>query len=338
MKKGIILLLVLSLLLSGCSTGGSMSSSSQPAGGTQEETSSSQTSESLLSQTSDSSASSSEEDPKAQLPTPHEYLHQVTQQIAESITTPDMSESEKVKAAFDYLIEIGDYNWPILLDLWRIRSDDSEDLDYLESRALSFLLYGVGACEDYAAALVVLLDEMGIEAKYLPGITYGRTGNFMYHAWTQVKVDGIWYHVDPELEDGISDGSVRYRYYMRSDATMSTSHFWGESLIQGWDMPQDQIDEIRSQYMGEDCPQDGPTPERTAIPVTPDKDPDEVYASVLPEYEAFVQQYGELEYRELDVLPPVFGRYDGAPADDAFEESGTIYRESVAHNLIQPAS
>lgn len=331
MKKRILLLtLLLLLLFAGCSE---KEESEPPAVPFSQESQERYSSSSLA-----SDASSSQEDPKSQLPTPHEYLRQVTGQIAESIVTPDMGEPEKLKAAFDYLIAIGDYNWPVLLDLWRIRSDDSEDLNYLESRALSFLLYGVGACEDYAAALVVLLEEMGMEARYLPGITYGRTGNFMYHAWTQVKVDGVWYHVDPELEDGISQGSVRYRYYMRSDATMSASHFWGERLIAGWDMPQDQIDEIQSLYMGEECPQDGPTPQRTEIPLTPDKSPDEVYASVLPEYEAFVQQYGALEYRELDLLPPVFGRYDGAPADDVFAESGTIYRESTAHNLIKQPS
>lgn len=71
-------------------------------------------------------------------------------------------------------------------------------------------------CEDYAAALTLLLREMGLEAAYVPGLTYSAEGNLVDHAWTLVKVDGVWYHLDSQLEDAISRrGSVGYRYFLR---------------------------------------------------------------------------------------------------------------------------
>ena len=47
---------------------------------------------------------------------------------------------------------------------------------YLEQRALSVLLYHVGMCEDYAAALTLLYRAAGLQAEYVPGITYSGGG------------------------------------------------------------------------------------------------------------------------------------------------------------------
>jgi transglutaminase-like putative cysteine protease len=61
---------------------------------------------------------------------------------------------------------------PVGLELWRVRGEAAEPQPpYVENRALSALLYGVGMCEDYAAAFTMLLRAMGLEAHYVPGLT-----------------------------------------------------------------------------------------------------------------------------------------------------------------------
>lgn len=43
---------------------------------------------------------------------------------------------------------------------------------------MSPLRFGVGMCENYAAALTLLLREMGLEAEYIPGLTCSISGTF----------------------------------------------------------------------------------------------------------------------------------------------------------------
>lgn len=105
-------------------------------------------------------------------------------------------------------------------------------------------------CEDYAAALTLLLRGMGLEAQYVPGLTYSAEGNLVDHAWTMVKIDGVWYHLDSQLEDNISRrGSVRYRYFLKGDATLSGSHRWGQNLIASGLLTPEQNAEIAESYL-----------------------------------------------------------------------------------------
>lgn len=135
-----------------------------------------------------------------------------------------MSEFEKSKAAFDYMLLHTDIGEPVLSDLWRIHGGREEAIPFLEQRALSPLRFGIGMCEDYAAALTLLLREMGLQALYVPGLTYSAEGHLVDHAWTMVQIDGIWYHLDSQLEDSISrHGMIRYKYFLRGDATLSSS-------------------------------------------------------------------------------------------------------------------
>lgn len=242
-------------------------------------------------------------------PTTDEYLAQVVSETIERFLQPEMSEYEKVKAAFDYVIETGYYTLPIAPDIWRIRSTGDRVPSYIENRGLGILLFGTGACEDYASAMVLLLEGMGIEARYVPGFAYSRRGSLVHHAWNQVKIDGVWYNFDCELEDGISQGTVRYRYFLKSDATMSASHFWGQRLIDTGRLQEDQNAEIAEFYLMETCPQDYPTPAPKEIPVTLRPDESAIYAGLREELQEYETRYGKLEPIELNLTPVVFGRY-----------------------------
>ena len=251
-------------------------------------------------------------EPESSLPTADEYISSVVEQCLEEFYDPAMSEYEKTKAAFDYLIEKGTFSEPIGFDVWRLRSYGGDVPGYLENRSLSLLVFGRGACEDYASALYMLLTAMGLEAEYVPGLTYAAEGGLTDHAWNRVKIDGVWYHLDCELETGIRRGDVVvYKYFLNGDATMSASHYWGQRLIDSGILSAEQNDEIAANYLGSACPQDYPKPEPKSIPSIPAEDPEVIMERLQAEREAYEDQYGPLEPMRVNILPPVFGVYSG---------------------------
>lgn len=246
----------------------------------------------------------------------HPYLKELANQIIAQIVTADMGEYERAKAAFDYLIEYTVMDDPIGLDLWRIYGGGEEPISFVEQRALSVLRFGVGGCEDYAAALTILLREMGLEAEYVPGLTYSLEGNLVDHAWTKAKIDGVWYHLDSQLEDNISHrGTVRYRYFMRGDATLA-SHRWGQNLISSGLLTSEQNDEIAGYYLTESCPQDHPTPEPRHFEDTFSPNIEALREEASAEIAAYEAENGPLPPMELNTIPPVFGLEGFGPPDE----------------------
>lgn len=221
-----------------------------------------------------------------------------------------MGDYEKVKAAFDHLLEIGTYADPPALDVWRWRTSSGDPPTREEMRGLNMLLFGADTCEGFSAALNMLLGDMGVESRYMTGLTYLARGGLGYHSWCQVKIDGVWYHIDPDLEDNISkSGTVNYKYFLRGDDFMSGSHYWGQRLINTGLLADEQNEEIMKYYMGEDCPRDYPRPEKNYIPNTGEPDIPAIREELGKELEAYEEKYGELEYTDLGTEPPVFVNY-----------------------------
>lgn len=244
------------------------------------------------------------------------YIEQVAKEIANGIVEPGMSEYEKAKAAFDYMIINTYLVDPVGLDLWRIRGDGREAPSFVENRSLSVLLYGAGMCEDYAAAFTMLLRSMGIEAEYVPGLTYSTEGALVDHAWTVAKIDGVWYHLDCQLEDNISrHGAIRYRYFMKSDATLAASHRWGQNLIDSRLLTAQQNEEIAKGYIPPACPQDYPAPARLAFTPAPMPDMAAINAQIDAELLEYEELHGPLEPLELAIIPPVFALEGYGPPD-----------------------
>lgn len=237
------------------------------------------------------------------------YIDHVVQETIAKFTQPGMSEYEKAKAAFDYMIEATNLADPVGLDLWRIRGTHDGRPSFVENRSLSVLLYGIGMCEDYAAALTMLLRGMGMEAEYVPGLTYAANGSGLVdHAWTIAKIDGVWYHLDSQLEDNISRrDTIRYKYFMRGDATLSVSHRWGQNLINSGLLTAEQNAEIARDFIFEACPQDYPTPSPHAFTSAAMPDEQAIKDEIEAEFRQYARVHGSLEPLELNLIPPVFG-------------------------------
>ncbi len=264
--------------------------------------------------TDESLAVAEKEHPSDTLPP---YLEKLVSDIVEEITTPAMSEYEKTKAAFDYMITHVSMGEPIGAELWRIHGGGEEPIPFVEQRAISPLRFGVGMCEDYAAALTLLLRGMGLSAEYVPGLTFSAEGNLVDHAWTMVQIDGTWYHLDCQLEDNISRrGSVRYKYFLRGDATLSGSHRWGQNLIDARLLTEEQNRELAENFLFPAAPQDYPTPERLTIEETSAPDLDALQREADGELAAWEAENGPLPEMTLNTIPPVFGLEGYGPADE----------------------
>ncbi len=247
----------------------------------------------------------------------HPYIKGRLREIALEISTPSMSEYEKTKVAFDYVLDHMTRGEAIGQELWRIHGAREQPIPYLEQRALSPLCFGVGMCEDYAAALTLLLREMGLQAEYVPGLLYTVEGELADHAWTVVKIDGTWYHLDSHLEDYISRGrTVRYRYFLHGDSTFSVTHVWGQRLIDRQLLTPEQNAEIAAHYLTQTCPQDYPAPPQSrAMQEIPLPDRTALQEQIDAEIAAYELENGPLPEMELNTIPPVFGLEGYGPAD-----------------------
>lgn len=123
-----------------------------------------------------------------------------------------LTDVEKVKYVNDYLVMHTKY----VLD-----SKESPYTPY------SILMNGEGVCEGYALAALLMLEEIGMDVKYVTGEAV--PGGL--HAWNLVKVEGEWYHLDVTWNDPLPDQgkNVRYDYFLIPDEQISEDHNWTRS-------------------------------------------------------------------------------------------------------------
>ena len=83
---------------------------------------------------------------------------------------------------------------------------------------------GVGVCQSYAFSYMYILNELGIEAHFVPS-------NSMNHAWNVVRINGKFYHVDCTYDDPLADrfGLASHDYFLLSDNAIT------QKLHSGWD-------------------------------------------------------------------------------------------------------
>lgn len=140
-------------------------------------------------------------------------------EIKAEIIRDDMSEAEKVRAIHDYII--GHYEYAVNGDV----------NDYAQTQVL--FEQGKGQCQAYSELFVSLCLLSGVKARIISGESsfgYGEKG----HAWCQVKVGALWYHVDATWDDPIPDapGMVRYEYYLKGDLTVRKTHQWSSLFME----------------------------------------------------------------------------------------------------------
>ena len=244
------------------------------------------------------------------------YIRGLARQTAQRLVQPGMTGEEKIQAAYEDLIARTFFAQPVGLDIWQVRGG-GEAPSYLENRALSPLAFGIGSCEDSAAALCLVLEEMGFEPLYVPGLTVSVYGDFVDHAWCMVQLDGVWYHLDPQLEDNvIRNDLLTYRYFLRCDQTMLADHRWGENLLTFAALTPEQVQEVEEHWLTPACPTDRPTPAPKELRQAPQPDRARLEVELEQERQRYEAEYGPIPECELQVIPPVFGWEGYGPKDD----------------------
>ena len=140
-------------------------------------------------------------------------------------------------------------------------------------------------------------------------------GDAMDHAWMMAKVDGNWYHLDPDLESyRARRGRIIYQYFLKGDNDFYRTHRWGQNAIDAGYLGEEQNEELR-QYLGHPCPEDydpAAEPQRLNGRAEPEASKAMLLAEKAQkraeeEIAAYEAEHGALAPIQLNMEPPVFG-------------------------------
>ncbi|OXS52821.1 hypothetical protein B1A99_32010 [Cohnella sp. CIP 111063] len=135
----------------------------------------------------------------------HRKLYARTDEILKKILKPNMTDEQKVKAIFDYVVT---------------RIKYSSGADYISAaNALKAIEEGKGVCAHYTSLFHYLATRAGIPSMPLSGPSF--VGQ---HAWNMVYLNGKWVYVDATLADGKKN--IDYTYYLKDAMFMMKTRTW----------------------------------------------------------------------------------------------------------------
>jgi len=110
-----------------------------------------------------------------------------------------------------------------------------ENMEYDASRCTSSSVYGAliekrALCEGYARVYKYILDELGVTSILVTGSATNSRGVTEQHMWNYVKLNDIWYAVDPTWDDPIVYGGgtasfkSKHKYFLIGSKELYKSH------------------------------------------------------------------------------------------------------------------
>lgn len=237
------------------------------------------------------------------------YIQILRDEILSNLVKDDQSDYEKTKTIYKYVAESSNWEDPIATDIWIIRGGlNQSETSYLERKSISILQFGYGYCDDYAAAVSVLLTGAGIENRYIPGLAYDGTGRLVDHAWNLVKIDNQWYHLDATFEDSYSkQGVINYRYFLKGNNDMSATHIWGDNLLNNHYLTDLQNDIIRKFYDVEVSNVSYTQPSSEEFIEKSRRNKEAIIHETETERDIFIEEHGRIAPYLYDATAPVFG-------------------------------
>jgi hypothetical protein len=140
-----------------------------------------------------------------------------SEEIIARIIKPNMTDIEKEKAIFDYIIKNAQYSTTL---------SDTTDAPKEEYIAYGVLVKGEGVCDSYSKAMNKLLTMAGVESHYIVGMGTNSRGKSA-HSWNIVKLGGEYYHVDATWGDPTGGKpTIDYAYFNVTDKKISKNHSW----------------------------------------------------------------------------------------------------------------
>lgn len=142
---------------------------------------------------------------------PKEFLKGKNEKILKKhlnkIIDDDMSNYQKAKACYDYIINNTYYSyggWGNAIE--------------------SVLENGYGTCTEYSYVYMAMMKYLGFDAKTVDGSTAMAAGGYGYHMWVEVKLNGKTYVFDPQVEDDMSNGKINYYRFCKTYSEVSGSY------------------------------------------------------------------------------------------------------------------
>ena len=144
--------------------------------------------------------------------TQEEFVDFEVKRVVGDIIKPGMDDFKKVKSINDWIV---------------LNTEYSEDTNSSPHAAYTLFDEGKGVCQAYALAAYRLLEEAGLQVRYVTGKAGNSESNLVGHAWNQVKIYGRWYNLDTTWNDPSPNnpGQVSYAYFLMSDESLEIDHF-----------------------------------------------------------------------------------------------------------------
>lgn len=136
------------------------------------------------------------------------YVDEQVEKVLSSIRKEKLSQQEMIKAVHDYIVLNTEYSY------------NTKGSSY---SAYTALTEKKGVCQAYSLLMQKMLEELGMEVKYIKGKAGGAA-----HSWNLVKIAGEWRHIDATWDDPIDNKAetVRYQYFLKTDQEMVKTHSW----------------------------------------------------------------------------------------------------------------
>lgn len=150
-------------------------------------------------------------------------------QIIKENISDSMSEEEKVRVLYNYVINHLDYDTEelekrdnLILNDEKIIKVYKNKYKYINSSYRAFTV-GKVVCEGYVSMLIYLLSQIGIEARNVYCIVkaFGKSIEGYYnHSAIKIKINGEWYYFDPQIEEK----NQANKYFMQTKEEFSVTH------------------------------------------------------------------------------------------------------------------
>ena len=151
--------------------------------------------------------------------------------ILSSVTNSGMTTAQKVQAVYDYLAQNSTYGYgyiPVELPGSYYHYSDY----WIVTSAYPLLKNHVGTCENFSAALTVLLRRIGLEANSVEGLVGMRAGGKGGHYWTDVVIKGKHCVFDAQVENNnLGYGGTVYHYWYGMKPEYNYRSYEYQSLI-----------------------------------------------------------------------------------------------------------
>lgn len=140
---------------------------------------------------------------------------QKAEHIVATVTATHSTEYERALALHDYIALHARYD----SSLGNVARANAVTLLLNDSRAV---------CDGYAHTYGLLLSMAGIENRFIIGRADG-----VEHIWNAVRINGVWFHVDPTYNDPKPDrkGRVLHAYFGMTDSMIAVNHSWSRGSV-----------------------------------------------------------------------------------------------------------